>query len=134
MKRKTIFSVILMLVSVMIIAESANAQTKRIRFRKGTSSATVNGFIKCNSDNLAYVLGARQGQRLKAQVNGKVAGNVMLQVIDRNDNRTEGSDNIDYVYPYSGDVEISILYFPCGSQIKYRPKQSPLYRLTVSIQ
>ncbi|MBK6724652.1 MAG: hypothetical protein IPG58_15705 [Acidobacteria bacterium] len=133
MKRPTISSFILMLISVMIIAESANAQTKRIRFRKGTSSATVSGFIQCDSSRaIDYVLGGKEGQRLTASVYGMV-GNASLRIVDRNDNETSGSETLDYVYPYSGDVKIWIFYFPCGNQIKYRPKGKNNYKLRVSI-
>lgn len=133
MERKTIFSVILMLISVVIIAESANAQTKRIRFSKGTSSATINGFIQCDSSRVTdYVLGGKKGQRLTARVYGMV-GSASLRIVDQNGNETSGSEAIDYVYPYSGDVKISIFYFPCGNQVKYRPRGRNTYKLKVSI-
>lgn len=130
---KKLSVIVLLICTFLLVAESSNAQTKRVRFRRGTSSATVSGFIQCDSNRVNdYVLGGKEGQRLTAYVYGMV-GSASLRIVDRNGNETSGSETIDYVYPYSGDVKIWIFYFPCGNQVKHRPKGKNNYKLKLSI-
>ena len=78
--KKTISTVLVLLLSIMLAASDLSAQT-RINFKRGSSSATVKGTIGVNrgvagANYRAYVLRARAGQTISATVssrNGKVA-------------------------------------------------------------
>lgn len=110
---KKITTIVILMFAVLILVESTNAQTKKLRFRKGASSATVKGVVQCDrvGTPLYYVLGAKKGQKLIAYVSGANA-----RVIDRNGSETYlESDILEYVYPYSGDVKIYVYYECSGS-------------------
>lgn len=94
MKRLCLTAVITTLVSLVFVSDGL-AQT-RIRFAKGRTSATVSGYIYAGGEK-NYVLGARRGQDLTANVS---SSNGCVKF-------TEGSTSVGFTTD-SGDNIISL--------------------------
>lgn len=119
MKRKISYFLALTMLFVMSVTD-LTAQT-RIRFRRGSTSATVSGTIAANrgvagSNYRTYVVGARAGQTISATVSSR-NGSVVFTDNDSTSLRTRTT--------YNGDYEISI--YNGGSN-------SSSYSLTISIR
>lgn len=112
------FGVKILLVSMLMFATCADllAQT-RVRFRRGTSSATVSGTLGAGVTR-GYVLGARRGQILTATLS---SGNGQVDFTQGNLHDTQFSTEVQR----NGDVYISI---------DNHGRRATNYTLTISIQ
>ena len=106
---------------------SADGITKRIRFAKGKSSATVSGAV-VRGDQDTYILGAGVGQRMTVRITS-TENNAVFQVMDDDgnylDNAGEGDDATNWSgkLPWKGDYRIIV-----GGT-----RGNASYRMTVSI-
>jgi hypothetical protein len=102
--------------------------TKRIRFAKGKSSATVSGAV-IRGDRDTYILGARAGQSMSVRITS-VENNAVFQIEDPHGEYVDGVGDGDdaksatIVLDDSGDYRIIV-----GGT-----RGNATYRLTVSIR
>jgi hypothetical protein len=65
--------IILMVAFIPARAQKASAGSIRIHFRRGESSATVNGQLTSRRLKQNYLIGAREGQELSIQIKAKTS-------------------------------------------------------------
>ena len=116
MLKKISVKVLVLSMIVFVTCSDSMAQT-RIRFRRGTSSATVSGTLAPGVTR-GYVLGARNGQVLSATLS---SGNGRVDFTQGNLHDTQYSMTVER----NGDVYISI---------DNHGRSSTRYTMTVSIQ
>ncbi|HEX8736419.1 MAG TPA: hypothetical protein VF721_13910 [Pyrinomonadaceae bacterium] len=113
MKKKLVKTVVLILIALSLTGD-ALAQTTRIRFARGRTSTTVSGSVAGN-DFRQYVLGARRGQYLSANVSSR-NGCVLF---------TQGSTSLGFTTD-TGDNYIT-LNNTCGRTVSYTMTVSITY-------
>ncbi len=99
MKNKLVMKSLALAAIVLLTASSLTAQT-RVRFRRGTNSATVSGRLG-RSGVRSYVLRASAGQSLSATLS---SGNGKVDFTQGSVHDTQYNRTLDY----NGDVEIVI--------------------------
>jgi len=105
---KKITTQILMLAMVLLLAHSdLFAQTRRIRFRGGSSSATVSGRIAAGA-NRSFVLGSSTGQRLRAVISSRNDCVVFDNGGTTNSFETHSGDNFLSIHNRCGRVSFSL--------------------------
>lgn len=107
---------------------SADGVTKRIRFAKGSSSATISGAV-VRGDRDTYIIGAKEGQKMTVKITS-LENNAVFQ-IERPDgeylaNAGDGDDAMSWSgdLPSNGDYKIVV-----GGT-----RGNAGYKLTVSIK
>ncbi|HEY0427051.1 MAG TPA: hypothetical protein VGC76_04515 [Pyrinomonadaceae bacterium] len=125
-----IFGTILLAVMALGFASmtSADGITKRVKFARGTSSATVSGAV-IRGDRDTYIVGANVGQTMRVRITSE-ENNAVFQVVnddgeylsgaDEGDDATDWTDKL----PWKGDYKIIV-----GGT-----RGNASYRLTISIQ
>ena len=112
------FGVKLLVLSMIVLMSGVDSMAQtRIRFRRGTSSATVSGTLGAGVTR-GYVLGARAGQILTATLS---SGNGQVDFTQGNLHDTQFSMTVED----NGDVYISV---------DNHGRRATRYTLTVSIQ
>jgi len=107
---------------------SADGVTKRIKFARGKSSATVSGAV-VRGDRDTYILGAGVGQTMRVRITSP-ENNAVFQVMDDDGNYLSGAGEEDDAtnwsgkLPWKGDYKIIV-----GGT-----RGNASYDLTVSIQ
>ena len=102
--------------------------TKRIKFARGKSSATVSGAV-IRGDRDTYILGARGGQRMTVRVTA-LENNAAFQIENPHGEYLEGAGegddatNVTVVLPDNGDYRIIV-----GGT-----RGNATYKLTVSVR
>jgi hypothetical protein len=102
--------------------------TKRVKFAKGKSAATLSGAV-IRGDRDTYILGARGGQRMTVRVTA-LENNAAFQIENPHGEYLEGAGegddamNVTVVLPDSGDYRIIV-----GGT-----RGNAKYKLTVSIR
>jgi hypothetical protein len=125
-----IFGTFLLLVFALVSTSvtSADGITKRVRFAKGKSSATVSGAV-VRGDRDTYILGAGVGQTMRVRITS-LENNAVFQVMDDDGNYLSGAGEDDDAtnwsgkLPWKGDYKIIV-----GGT-----RGNASYKLTVSIQ
>ncbi len=107
---------------------SADGVTKRIRFAKGKSSATVSGAV-IRGDRDTYVLGAGVGQTMRVRITS-LENNAVFQVLDDDGNYLDGAGEEDDATNWSGTLPWKGDY----TIIVGGTRGNATYKLTVSIQ
>lgn len=114
MKRYT-----LLLVLIIVLCGATLGQT-RIRFSRGRTSATVTGFLGCDTGK-DYLIGARKGQKMSLLLLSRGA---TAYISDNNGSRfemDESKQTMAYYFPYTGDVRITV-FKACGGSTDYSLK------------
>ena len=117
MKTRLIFSLAILTSLIALTAAAAMAQhggkaePNRIEFKRGTTSATVNGTVR-GDEQAEYVLSAKKGQRLTVKLTSVPVKSSVFQLLGE-DNDTLGLEydsNYNYsgVLPKSGDYFITV--------------------------
>lgn len=80
MAARPIFSSVVLIALLSLIASSVNAQggkaePNRIRFARGKTAATLSGVLS-NDQEMEYVIGVRAGQTVRLKVTSKPSGNL----------------------------------------------------------
>jgi hypothetical protein len=109
-----IFATILLTVFALSMASltSADGITKRIKFAKGKSSATVSGGL-IRGDLDTYILGAGTGQTMRVSITS-LEDNAVFQVMDDDGNYLDGAGEEDDAtnwtgkLPWKGDYKIIV--------------------------
>lgn len=129
MKLKILGTFLLLIFALALTSATlADGITKRIRFAKGKSSATVSGAV-VRGDEDTYILGANVGQTMRVRITS-AENNAVFQVMDDDGNYLsgagEGDDATNWTgkLPWKGDYKIIV-----GGT-----RGNATYRLTVSIQ
>ena len=96
---------------VAIAQGGGKAEPNRIEFKRGTTSATINGVVR-GDEEAEYVLAARQGQKLTIKLTSTPVKSSVFQILGP-DNDTLGLEydaNFDYsgVLPKTGDYFITV--------------------------
>lgn len=125
-----VFVSFLLTVSMLALASitSADGITKRIKFARGKSSASVSGAV-IRGDRDTYILGASVGQRMSVRITSP-ENNAVFQVMDDDGNylsnagEEDDATNWSGKLPWTGDYKIIV-----GGT-----RGNASYRLTVSIQ
>ena len=125
-----IFVSFLLAVFVLAMASitSADGITKRIKFARGKSSATVSGAV-IRGDRDTYILGASVGQRMTVRITS-LEDNAAFQVMDDDGNYLQNAGEEDDAtnwtgkLPWTGDYKIIV-----GGT-----RGNASYKLTVAIQ
>jgi len=129
MKIRLIVTVILAaVVFSAAVATSADGITKRVKFAKGKSSATVSGAV-LRGDLDTYIVGAKSGQMMYTKITSlennavfsiKGPDGEYLQDVGEEDDRMDATSDL----PYDGDYKIIV-----GGT-----RGNASYKLTVSIK
>ena len=129
MKNRIIAACLLMIFALALAGiTSADGITKRVKFAKGKSSATVSGAV-IRGDQDTYILGAGVGQRMSVRITS-VEDNAVFQITDDEgnylNNAGEGDDATEWTgkLPGTGDYRIIV-----GGT-----RGNATYRMTVSIR
>ena len=129
MKLRIMFSMILTLCVLSLVMEAAaDGVTKRVRFAKGKSSATLSGSV-VRGDRDTYILGAKGGQRMTVKITS-VENNAVFQIENPEgeylENAGDGDDAMTWrgTLPDKGNYKIIV-----GGT-----RGNASYRLTVSIK
>lgn len=103
-------SVLLLFIIVLISTVSSQVNDKRIKFKKGESSATVEGaVIRGESDS--YLVGAKKNQYMVVTVMS-IEDNAVFQIVDRSTGYyLEGAGEIDDAKRWEG-------YLPSGGDYR----------------
>lgn len=125
-----LFITILLAVTLLSVAvvTSADGITKRIKFAKGKSSATLSGSV-VRGDRDTYILGAKAGQTMSVKITS-VENNAVFQIENPDgeylENAGEGDDAMNWrrSLPDNGDYKIIV-----GGT-----RGNASYKLTVSIR
>jgi hypothetical protein len=107
---KKITTQILMLAMVLLLAHSdlfAQQRRTRIRFRAGSSSATVSGRIAAGASR-SFVLGSSTGQRLRAVISSRNDCVVFDSGGTTNSFETHSGDNFLSIHNRCGRVNFSL--------------------------
>src|SRR6266850_1623422 len=106
------------------------AEPKRIEFKRGTTSTTINGTVR-GDEEAEYVLAARKGQRLIIKLTSVPVKSAVFQLLGE-DNDTLGLE-YDSNYDYSGKLPKTGEYFITVSR-PTEAKGTSRYRLTVTVR
>lgn len=90
---------------------------ERIRFRRGSSSTKVTGFLGCDTSK-DYIIGAREGQRMTLVLWSKGATATVWNKWGTKAAMGYDTQTMNYVFGYSGDVTITVDK-PCGGATAY---------------
>ena len=96
---------------VLLAADSIGAQTtRRVRFAKGASSATVSGQVK-GYDYIDYVVGAKAGQTMSVRLTGSSVAEFVIRLPDGQNLGMEATGVREWSgeLPTSGDYSIRVL-------------------------
>lgn len=110
-------SVIAMFLIVISVAVQEISGQDRIRFRRGSSSTKVSGFLGCDTSK-DYIIGAREGQRMTLVLWSKGATATVWDKWGTKSAMGYDAQTMNYVFGYSGDVTITV-YKPCGGATAY---------------
>lgn len=110
----------LVLVIVLSVFNLEIVCQQRIRFRRGTSSATVTGNLGCDVAK-EYIVGAKEGQKMTIVLWSKGATATVWNKWGTKSEMDADAQTMDYFFGYTGDVTIS-LFKPCGGGTDYRLK------------
>lgn len=107
--KKILFGFLLMLVLSAVSSISAQT-TRRVRFAKGASSATVSGQVK-GYDYIDYVVGARAGQTMSVRLTGSSVAEFVIRLPDGENLGMEATGVREWSgeLPESGDYSIRVL-------------------------
>ena len=94
--------------SVAMAQRGGKAEPNRIEFKRGTTSATINGTVR-GSEEAEYVLAAKKGQRLIIKLTSAPSRSSIFQLLGP-DNDTLGIE-YDANYAYSGTLPRTGDYF-----------------------
>jgi flagellar hook assembly protein FlgD len=129
MKLRIFASILLTVFALsMSVVTSADGITKRVRFARGKSSATVSGAV-VRGDRDTYIVGAGTGQTMRVSITSP-ENNAVFQVMDDDGNYLSGADEGDDAtnwsgkLPWKGDYKIIV-----GGT-----RGNAGYRMTISIQ
>jgi len=136
MKTRLIFSIAILTTLIALASAAALAQhggkaePLRIEFKRGATSATINGVIH-GDEEAEYVLSARKGQQLTIKLTSVPVKSSVFQLLGE-DNDTLGLEsdaNFDYsgVLPKTGDYFINVKRLTAS-------KGTSRYRLTVTVR
>lgn len=113
MKIRLIVTVLLAaLVFSAAVVTSADGITRRVKFARGKSSATVSGAV-VRGDRDIYIVGAKSGQMMYTEITSRENNAVFqikgpdgeyLQDAGEGDDRTEATSDL----PYDGDYKIIV--------------------------
>ena len=101
----------LLVIMALLAVESIGAQTtRRVRFPKGGSSATVSGQVK-GYDYIDYVVGAKAGQTMSVRLTGSSVAEFVIRLPDGENLSTEATSVREWSgeLPTSGDYSIRVL-------------------------
>ena len=122
--------VMLLLCSISLAQGGGKAEPLRIEFKRGASSTTINGKVRC-SEEAEYVLSARKGQKLTIRLSSMPKRSCVFDIKapENADLGLEYDANYDYsgTLPKTGDYFINVV----------RPTTSPgsaSYRLTITVR
>ena len=106
------------------------AEPNRIEFKRGASSATINGVVR-GDEEAEYVLSAKKGQRLIIKLTSVPVKSSVFQLLGEN-NDTLGLEydaNFDYsgVLPKTGDYFITV-------RRPTEEKGTSRYKLTITVR
>lgn len=129
MKIRGVTTLVLLIMALGIaISTSADGITKRLKFAKGKSSATVSGAV-LRGDLDTYIVGAKSGQMMYTKITSlennavfsiKGPDGEYLQDVGEEDDRMDATSDL----PYDGDYKIIV-----GGT-----RGNASYKLTVSIK
>ena len=113
-----------------IAQRGGKAEPKRIEFKRGTTSTTINDTVR-GSEEAEYVLAAKKGQRLIIKLTSVPAKSSVFQLLGE-DNDTLGLEHdanfdISIVLPKTGDYFINV-------KRPTEAKGTSRYKLTISIK
>ncbi|MEO8512313.1 MAG: hypothetical protein ABI543_02010 [Ignavibacteria bacterium] len=111
--KKINIAVLLLIVFVSVVSINSQANNKRIKFKKGESSATIEGAV-IRGENDTYLVGADKNQYTVISIMS-IENNAVFQVIDRNTGYyLDGAGELDDAMrwegrlPSSGDYQIIV--------------------------
>lgn len=125
---------ILAIFSLMVFAlastgiTSAEGVRKRLKFAKGSSSATVSGAV-VRGDSDTFIVGAREGQTMSVNITS-LEDNAVFQVREANGDYLEDAGEGDDATSWSGDLPSTGDY----EIIVGGTRGNASYKLTVSIK
>ncbi|MFN2501102.1 MAG: hypothetical protein ABR530_03710 [Pyrinomonadaceae bacterium] len=103
MKRGILFSLVLLSAALCVAAvTSADGVTKRIKFAKGKSSATVSGSV-VRGDRDTYILGAKAGQKATVRITS-IEKNAVFQIEGPSGDLLAGAGETDDAMTWSGSL------------------------------
>ena len=113
MKLRIFASILLTFLALgLTVVTSADGVTKRVKFAKGKSSATISGAV-LRGDRDTYSLGAGVGQTMRVQITSP-EDNAVFQVMDDDGNYLDGAGEEDDAtnwtgkLPWKGDYKIIV--------------------------
>ena len=101
----------LLVIMALVGAYSISAQTtRRVRFAKGASSATVSGQVK-GYDYIDYIVGAKAGQRMSVRLTGSSVAEFVIRLPNGENLGMEATGVREWSgeLPTSGDYSIRVL-------------------------
>lgn len=124
------FTTILLTVFALSFAftTSADGITKRVRFAKGKSSATISGAV-IRGDQDTYIIGAKSGQMMSVKITA-LENNAVFDIKGpdgeylQDAGETDDATSITVDLPYTGDYRITV-----GGT-----RGNATYKLTISIK
>jgi hypothetical protein len=129
-RKYALIAVFLTALGLLASASPVAAQTRsRVRFPRGTASATVRGRV-AGYKYVDYIIGVRAGQTLKLKL--QASGNAEFVVFDPSDENVIGAEGLEYTgeIEYTGDYKIRVLQ-PRASA---RRNNASNYTLRISIE
>ena len=103
--------ILILIACAAAFAQGGKAEPNRIEFKRGTTSAIINGVVR-GDEEAEYVLGAKKGQRLIIKLTSVPGKSSVFQLLGE-DHDTLGLEydaNFDYsgVLPKTGDYFITV--------------------------
>lgn len=129
MKMRICLSILLMIFAFSFaVITSADGITKRVRFAKGKSSATLSGAV-VRGDRDTYILGAKAGQMMTVKITS-TERNAVFQIADPNGEFLQDAGDGDDAMNWTGSLPESGNY----RIIVGGTRGNATYKLTVSIK
>lgn len=101
----------LLVMMALLVADSIGAQTsRRVRFAKGASSATVNGHVK-GYGYIDYIVGAKAGQTMSVRLTGSSVAEFVIRLPDGENLGMDATGVREWSgeLPTTGDYSIRVL-------------------------
>ena len=121
----------LLVITALLAAHSIGAQTtRRVRFAKGASSATVSGQVK-GYDYIDYIIGAKAGQTMSVRLTGSSVAEFVIRLPDGQNLGMDATGVREWSgeLPMSGDYSIRVLM----SRVHARRGTTARFSLRISV-
>jgi len=103
---------VLALIALVLVAQTPFASTaspeRRIRFKRGATTARVKGYLKGINDEALFVLRARRGQHMRVEMTGQGATRGFITSPSGEENGAPGGVVFDEELKETGDYHIRV--------------------------